>query len=96
MTKRKPYTAAERSLANRLYTAALARGQVKPPRGLGALATSNGIVMSFGCSRTTSLDYLGDARRMLRQRQAARPTGRVSVRGRPTPSLRGPIRLRPR
>ncbi len=68
MKRRQPYSKAERDLAERLYDLAKAQGRLKPPRGLGALSTSNGLRISFACAATTSSDYLGEARRMLARR----------------------------
>lgn len=67
MTK-KTYTAAEHRHAQRLFTQAKARGSLKAPRALGALATSDGFVRSYSASSVTYRDYLPDARRALAHR----------------------------
>jgi hypothetical protein len=67
MTK-KTYTAAEHRHAQRLFAQAKSRGTLKPPRALGALATSNGLVRSYSASSVTYRDYLPDARRALAPR----------------------------
>lgn len=64
MTKKTPYSAAERACARELYEAAKAAGALKPPRALYAAAFSDGRRMSASCSVTEN-DYLPDARRHL-------------------------------
>ena len=57
-----------KALARRLFEAAKARATLKPPRGIIALATGRGLRVSITASRTTSADYMPDARRILRAR----------------------------
>lgn len=71
MLKRR-YTPAEHLLAQRFFRVAKAQGRLKPARGLGALATSNGLVRSYAVSATTCRDYLSDARKVLGGRSKSR------------------------
>ncbi len=59
-----PYTDAEIALAKRLFAQAQASGTLKPPRGLIAIALSNGYRRSVSQS-VTYRDYLHDARQRL-------------------------------
>lgn len=69
--KSAPYTDAEIALAKRLFEQAQASGTLKPPRGLIAIALSNGYRQSVS-QAVTFRDYLRDARHRL---------SRVVVRG---------------
>ena len=69
---RRKFTPAEHLLAQRLYRTAEAQGRLKPPSGLGAVATSDGLLRSGSVSATTYRDYLRDARKMLKGRSERR------------------------
>jgi hypothetical protein len=58
------YSDAEIALAKRLFAQAQASGTLKPPRGLIAIALSNGYRRSVA-QAVTYRDYLRDARRRL-------------------------------
>lgn len=62
--KSAPYTDAEIALAKRLFAQAQASGTLKPPRGLIAVALSNGYRQSVS-QTVTYRDYLRDARQRL-------------------------------
>ncbi|WP_028745402.1 hypothetical protein [Rhizobium mesoamericanum] len=62
--KSAPYTDAEIALAKRLFAQAQASGTLKPPRGLIAIALSNGYRQSVS-QTVTYQDYLRDARQRL-------------------------------
>lgn len=62
--KSAPYTDAEIALAKRLFAQAQASGTLKPPRGLIAIALSNGYRQSVS-QTVTYRDYLRDARQRL-------------------------------
>lgn len=62
--KSAPYTDAEIALAKRLFVQAQASGTLKPPRGLIAIALSNGYSQSVS-QAVTYRDYLRDARQRL-------------------------------
>ena len=71
MLKRR-YAPAEHLLAQRLFLAAKAQGRLKSPPGLGAVATSNGLVRPYAGAAVTYRDYLRDARKMLEGRTKRR------------------------
>jgi hypothetical protein len=62
--KSAPYTDTEIALAKRLFAQAQASGTLKPPRGLIAIALSNGYRQSVS-QTVTYRDYLRDARQRL-------------------------------
>lgn len=62
--KSAPYTEPEIALAKRLFAQAQASGTLKPPRGLIAIALSNGYRQSVS-QAVTYRDYLRDARQRL-------------------------------
>ena len=66
---RKSYTPAEHALAEALFKRAAATGTLKPPRGLIAVAFSDGRTVSHS-SPVTFRDYLADGRRELANRRA--------------------------
>jgi hypothetical protein len=72
MSRKQPlYTHAEIALAKRLFAQAKAGGTLKPPRGLIAIALSNGYSHSVA-QAPSYRDYLRDARlRLARQRGLA-------------------------
>jgi hypothetical protein len=82
MSAKKPYTAREIAWAKRRYLEDKARGQLKAPRAIAALARANAPIATVSATSVTYRDFLADARRALAGQPKPRsPRPRKPTRG---------------